>query len=210
MAEMERQWRGSAEDWAEARRVWTEGGSYVSASDAVGNRIGKSNIQRRAVADRWERGDPPEVAGSPAELIAAGTARHVEATRRSFVRRKAELVEQFAAEAERLLEQMREPAVEKVVKVVSTGVGVSEAQIVDVELAEPSPGDKQRLMTTAAIAIDKALLLAGEATSRAEVGPVSREAAVERLRHVRDEVAARREAAGVGGGELEVPESDLG
>lgn len=72
---------------------------------------------------------------------------------------RAELRLQLLDDARRLRQQLWEPAVERKAMTVSKGGGVSAVEIVDVRLDQPTFADKQRIMTSAAIAIDKSLAL---------------------------------------------------
>jgi len=108
-------------------------------------------------------------------------AKHLDKTRRARVvtlaERKATLALGLLTDIERLRDQLFAPSVER--KVVATG------QIVDVHHDEPPTGDKKALMTTIAIAVDKVLLLVGDATQRTEVvTPADREQITQRLAEV--------------------------
>jgi hypothetical protein len=187
------------EDWAEARRAWAAGASYRAAAEAIGNRASMGTVRRRAIEEGWQRDDGMPAAPTPEE-IRARTAAGSAATQRKFAERRGELIEEFANASQRLLREAFAPHTYREAKVVAgpTGAG-SGVEIVDIDLPAPSPADKQKLVTSAAIALDKALLLAGEATSRTETGPTDRAAAEERVRQIRDELAARRDAAGQAG-----------
>lgn len=73
--------------------------------------------------------------------------------------RRAELRVQLLDDARRLREQLWKPAKERKAMTVAKGGGVSAVEIIDVELDEPTFADKQRIMTAAAIAIDKSIAL---------------------------------------------------
>lgn len=91
----------------------------------------------------------------------------------------------------RLRGQLFTACVEKVVKTVNTGAGCSDTEIVTVDHAQPPFGDKQRIMVSIGIAVDKIQLLSGAATERVEHrGLPDDQAAL----HLRDELAGRRQA----------------
>jgi len=77
---------------------------------------------------------------------------------------RANTAERLLVEANQLLDQLWQPTVEKKAVTVSDGGGCSHVEIVDIELDKPKFADQQKILTTAAIALDKAQLLAGEAT----------------------------------------------
>lgn len=204
---------GTPEDWHRARTLYAEGASYRDIAAALDNRLSTATLNRWAVRETWERGVLPrelvteetpqivERADAPPEVFAANTEWLKATLDRKFSERKHELAMMMANAAERLVNEAFEPAVTRVVKVAGGSV-----QIVDVHTAEPPSGDKKSLITSAAIAIDKAMLLSGEATSRTELlGTAS--AARERLKFMRDEVAERRNAKA---GESSEEESETG
>jgi len=82
--------------------------------------------------------------------------------------KKARLADGFLDDAEWLRQQIRQPSVEKVVKTVGTGKGMTVTEIVDVEFDEPTAATKKTLLTAAAIAVDKAQILTGGPTERTE------------------------------------------
>lgn len=78
----------------------------------------------------------------------------------TLAERRTRLAADLLDDVERLRSQLFAPAVER--KVIASG------DIVDVRLPEPSFSDKKALMVSIAVAVDKVLLLSGEATSRHE------------------------------------------
>lgn len=106
------------------------------------------------------------------KVIAPNAAEHAQAVaaiRTSITERKAELADQMLDDARRVLAQLHEPTVERVVKVVSDGRDMgSHTEIVDVHYDRPSAGDQERIARTVATLVDKVQLLTGEATSRVE------------------------------------------
>ena len=81
-----------------------------------------------------------------------------------LTRHRAELAERLYTEAGQLLDQLHHTTTDR--KVV-TSRGEPPA-IVDVDLDKPRFADQKHIVTSAAIAIDKAQLLTGEATERTE------------------------------------------
>lgn len=113
----------------------------------------------------------------------------IEAARQRADERKILLADGLLDDALRLREQLWAPCVERVVKTIGTGRGESVAEIVDVDLDQPSFGDKRQIMTTIAIAVDKVQLLTGAATERVET--IGRDEVL----GIIDELAARRRAS---------------
>lgn len=99
----------------------------------------------------------------------------------TLAQRRAKLAEDLMGDIERLRLQLFAPCLER--KAMSAaGVGI---EVVDIHHAQPTFGDKKALMTTIAIAIDKVLLLSGEATQRTELlGAPDRARAEQRLAKV--------------------------
>jgi hypothetical protein len=86
---------------------------------------------------------------------------------------RAQLRVQLLDDARRLREQLWESAVERKAMTVSRGGGVSAVEIIDLYLDQPTFADKQRIMTAAAIAIDKSIALERhDDTGDAEVSDV--------------------------------------
>lgn len=110
------------------------------------------------------------------------------ATRRSVLtmaQRRAELAAGLMDDIDRLRGQLFAPCVERKAVVLNQGGFQGQAvEVVDVQREQPTFGDQKAIMTSLAIAVDKVLLLTGEATSRTEVvttGPI--EAEIARLEH---------------------------
>ncbi len=102
---------------------------------------------------------------------------------------QAETAERLYVEANQLLDKMYEPTVEK--KAISYAA-LGTYEVAEIERDSPTFSEQKNIMTSAAIAIDKAQLLAGEATDRSErIDPVK---ARERVEKAFDELAARRTA----------------
>lgn len=89
----------------------------------------------------------------------------------------------------RLRTQLFAPCVEKIVKTVGQGEGCTATEIVTVDHTQPTFGDKQRIMVSIGIAVDKIQLLSGAATERVEHRGIPDDRAATELR---DELAARR------------------
>jgi len=114
-----------------------------------------------------------------------------EASRLTVAQRKAALAEDLLNHAVRIAGQLEQPAVEKVVKVVGFGSGVSGTEIVEVTYERPPTADQKRIAETIGVLVDKIQLLTGEATSRTETA-LTVDGAKERALGVVDELAARR------------------
>jgi transposase-like protein len=82
--------------------------------------------------------------------------------------RKAALAEQLLGHAVRIAGQLDAPTVEKVVKVVGFGGGVSGTEVVEVPYDRPPTADQKRIAETVGVLIAQVQLLTGEATSRVE------------------------------------------
>lgn len=98
----------------------------------------------------------------------------------------------MAEEVHDLLDSLHAPMIEKIVKTINIGDGMSEVEIVTVHHDEPTVQAKKAIMVTAAIAIDKMQALTGNVgvETAEEVSEVER---AERLANAVDELAARRE-----------------
>lgn len=94
---------------------------------------------------------------------------------------KIELARLLLGDALRMRATLWEPCTERVVKVVGTGKGESETEIVDVDLTEPSFADKQRILNAVGTAVDKVQILTGAPTERIETFTGHREEAEVRL-----------------------------
>lgn len=92
------------------------------------------------------------------------TLARVEAKQATLAERRAKLALALMGDIERLRLQLFAPALER--KAMASG---KEIEVVDIHHDEPTFSDKKALMTTIAIAVDKVLLLSGEATSRTEL-----------------------------------------
>lgn len=116
------------------------------------------------------------VGGGGAEQVRSA----VEARQLVTADRKTALAGRMLSHAERMLAQLEQPVVEKVVKVVSEGWRMGQAtEVVEVEYDRPPTGDQKRIVEAVAILVDKIQLLTGEATSRPDLfrsaEPVERE-----------------------------------
>lgn len=182
----------SEDDWALVRSGWERGLSWAACSTAIEGRAAATTIRRRAIAEGWEREDgaavkTPEQRRAQTEnaSIAAGAA---------LARRRGELIDNLVDDANRLRGQLFAPVLRREVKLVSGGQGAAqEVQVVDVELPVMPPAQQKDTALAFAIIVDKALLLAGEATARTET-IVDRDAMATRARQLRDELAERRAA----------------
>lgn len=192
-------------DKARARDMYYGGSSFRDIGKAVG--ASASSVGNWARAEGWmrpllpqedvDRGEPQiyEKAGAPVEEMAANTDKLTESRRRRWEDQKRDLAAMCADGAQRVFAQIFEPHTLKEVKTVGMGNGVQELRMVEIPLKEPTPAEKKALATTMAILIDKASLLAGDATSRTETSSLSRGQAEDRIKHIRDELAARRPEA---------------
>lgn len=111
----------------------------------------------------------------------------------SMEQRKLNLAAGLMDDIERLRAQLWAPCVERKAMVVAQGLNAGSAiEVAEVEHDQPTFGDQKSIMTSLAIAVDKVQILTGDVTARTEhVGDDPRS----RLSHVRDELAARRNAA---------------
>lgn len=82
--------------------------------------------------------------------------------------RRLELAHGLLDDIAHLRAELFAPCVQRIVKTVSAVAGRTEAEIVDVELDQPTFAEQTRIMTSIGIAVDKAQLLSGAATSRTE------------------------------------------
>lgn len=105
--------------------------------------------------------------------------------------RKAALAETLLDHAVRIAGQLEQPAVEKVVKVVGFGSGVSGTEVVEVSYERPPTADQKRIAETVGVLVAQVQLLTGEATSRVE-SSLTVEGAKQQALGVVDELAARR------------------
>jgi len=114
-----------------------------------------------------------------------------EASRQTVAQRKAALAETLLDHAVRIAGQLEQPAVEKVVKVVGFGSGVSGTEVVEVSYERPPTADQKRIAETVGVLVAQVQLLTGEATSRVE-SSLTVEGAKQQALGVVDELAARR------------------
>jgi hypothetical protein len=71
---------------------------------------------------------------------------------------RAALAQRFLAEADLILDQLHRPTVERKALVVSDGVRTgSHVEVVDIDRPEPTFAEQVRIMTAAAIAVDKSI-----------------------------------------------------
>jgi hypothetical protein len=192
----------SEEDKQRARDMFAQGISYRDIGKAIG--CSAASISGWAHAEGWLRGILPtelvteqqpqifEPVDATAEEADRNTEKLHAVNRRRWEDRKRELADMCADGAGRIYAQIFEPHTLKEVKTVGMGNGVQELRMVEIPLKEPTPAEKKALATTMAILIDKASLLAGDATSRTETSSLSRGQAEDRIRHIRDELATRR------------------
>jgi hypothetical protein len=198
--------RVSAEDKQRAQALFAIGKSYRD----IGKEIGASaaSVSNWARDEGWLKGvlpekllgpDTPQVyesANATVEERATNTDKLAEAVRRRWVDHKSELADEFGEKIRELLDRAFAPCVLKEVKVVAGPQGAGSAvEIVEIPLSLPPPADQVKLLTGVAILVDKASLLVGDATSRTETSALQPGQLKDRLGHVADEVAARREKA---------------
>lgn len=195
----------SAEDKQRAQALFAIGKTFREIGKEVG--YSAAAISNWARDEGWLKGVLPdkligpetpqiyESANASADEREENTKRLEAAVRRRWVDNKAELADKFGERIEQLLDRAFSPAVLKEQKVVGVGGGVQEVRLVETELQLPPPADQVKLLTGVAILVDKASLLVGDATSRVETAQLKPEQLQERLAHVADEVAARREKA---------------
>ena len=93
--------------------------------------------------------------------------------------RKSELASALLDDAERLRSQLFAPVVVKKVVTVSTGQGYSTAEVVEVDLTEPTFADKKLIVTAIGTVVNRLSLL---------------DTGAESSRTVRDELQAKRDA----------------
>lgn len=194
--------RVSDEDWVKAQGLFAIGKTYREISEALDTRASASAVCARAKKFSWLRGVLPESlvtadtqqiyerAGAEPEEMSKNTDKLQEAQRRRWVDHKGRLADQFGEGIQRLYDELFAPCTQQVVKVVDKRV-----EVVRVHFEEPPTQDKVRLATAMAILVDKASLLAGDATSRVESSSLGKDAVKVRLEHIKDELAARRESA---------------
>lgn len=94
------------------------------------------------------------------ETTAAATAAAVV----SIAERKTRLAKDLMGDIERLRTQLFTPCKVRKVVTLAGGKERGEAEVVDVELEQPSFADQRQIMTTLAIAVDKVQVLTGQAT----------------------------------------------
>lgn len=199
--------RVSDEDWTRAQALFAIGRTFREISEQLEGRVSASTVCSRARKDGWLKGvlpeklvtdDTPQVyesANATPEEVSANTDKLQEANRRRWVDRKAEMADDFADKIQLLMERAFSPCVLKEQKLVGQGGGAQQVTLVETRLELPPPADQVKLITGAAILVDKASLLVGDATSRVETASLKPEDLKARLGHIVDEVGARRAAA---------------
>lgn len=192
--------RVSDEDKQRAQALFALGKSFREIASDLDGRVSPAWISKQARDEGWLRGvlperlvtpDTPQIfesANATADEVAANNAKLSAVQKRRWIDQKAGLADRLGEKIGVLLDQMFLPVTLKEVKVAG---GVVE--IVEVPLSEPPPSDKARLATALAILVDKASLLAGDATSRVETASLSKEQAQERLGFLRSEFEERLE-----------------
>lgn len=190
------------EDWAAVRKHWASGFGFGACSKLVDGRAAASTIRRRALNEGWirESGEPVE---RSLEERRAMTAAAVEATKRRWADEKDRVIDRLVGLVDTLVDEVTAPHEMIDVKVVGGGKDAAASiETVRTWIPSPVPADKQRLVTSAAIVIDKLQLLTGEATSRNEnLSGADRSAVVQRTKQMRDELQERRQAKEIGGTE---------
>lgn len=195
----------SDEDKQRARDMFAQGISYRDIGKAIG--CSAASISGWAHNESWLRGLLPaemvseqqpqifEPVDATPEEADRNTDKLHAVNRRRWEDRKRDLAAMCAEGAERIYGQLFAEHVVKEVKVIGMGGGVQELRMVEIPLKEPTPAEKKALATTLAILVDKAALLSGDATSRTETGSMTRGQAEDRIKHIRDDLAARRPEA---------------
>lgn len=192
--------RGSHEDWEMVQQIWRATGNFVAAERAVDVRLSRGLIQRRAVEEGWTRDGVAGTTITAAETLPETAERlqraqlSIEERRKSLEIKRIQLAEDLIDTAEHLRKRILSPTTVREAKIVPQGTGLgSDVEIVDIDLPEAPAGQSKDLAIALAIAIDKSQLLTGEATSRAESGPIpTREQAVARIGQIQDELTRRR------------------
>lgn len=190
--------RATEADWALVESLWkTQGLGWSTLSRAIDGRAAATTIKRRAITHEWARDvHGVEITARPQpEALREAIDRSTEARALIWAEERERIMSKLVDRADHLLDRIVKPHTlieTKIVKDEGQHAG-SHVETIETPLSEPLPGDQQRLMTSAAIALDKILLLAGEATSRSETieGQTS-EQRVARAQMIRDELAARR------------------
>lgn len=110
-----------------------------------------------------------KAAGVRTERLENAQAR-VEARRTDLAARRLALAADLLDDIARFRSQLFAPCVERKALVVSDGAAYgSHVTIVDIDRPKPTFAEQTKIMTSIGIAVDKAQLLAGEATTRTEV-----------------------------------------
>lgn len=175
--------------------------SWGRTAEEIGGRAAPSTIKRRAEAEGWIRPDGLTARPTLVERQLA-TAHTAEANRRRWVDEKDRIASRLIGLADRLIDEVTAPHEMIDIKVLGGGKdSAATVETVRTQIPSPVPADKQRLVTSAAIVLDKLLLLSGEATSRSEQIGADRDALTERAKQLRDELAERRAAAASAAGE---------
>lgn len=186
-------------DWVLVEALWRDGKSWTALSKAIDGRAAATTIKRRAERQEWARSvHGVEITARPAlPALVEAAERSTAARALVWAEERERIMAKLVDRADHLLDRIVKPHTlieTKIVKDEGQHAG-SHVETIETPLSEPLPGDQQRLMTSAAIALDKVLLLAGEATSRSEtVEGQTPEQRVARAQMIRDELAARREA----------------
>lgn len=152
-----------------ARRTWTDEqrdeALLLYADHGVAVAAERTGIPRGTIASWARRAGVAGGVGINSEAVQARSAMR----RASALDRRTDIAAGLLDDVARLRAELFAPVVHRKVVTVNDGpTHGSHVEIVDVELDSPIPTDKKALMTTIAIAVDKALLLLGEATERVE------------------------------------------
>ena len=200
---------GTPEHWARAKELFGAGLVYKSIEMRLDHEMGimdgvapprDHTIRRRATSEAWLRNPNVGLHVGPAvedsEQTQERLARFKATGEINREHRTQQLADELLAASTKLIGQMFEPHTLHEVKVVAGPQGAgSGVEVVEVEMREPPPRDKQALASAASQLIDRLQLLTGKATGRTETGPImDRETAEARLKGIRDELAERREA----------------
>lgn len=125
--------------------------------DLIDEGLGRNEIARRVERGVATISSVAEEAGRTFDRSATKTA--TQARWADLAAKRTQLAADLLEDAARLRQQLWEPCVEKKAMVVGDGMGLSHVEIIEIHRDEPPYADKQRIMTMAAIAIDKSIAI---------------------------------------------------
>lgn len=150
----------------------------IGAAEA-GRRLGINANTLRSWMTRYAAGGPIEANQERRQTMAAATATKLLVS----AERKTQLAANLLDDAERLRAQLFAPCIERRAMTVSGGKDFgSSIEVAEVHHDKPPFADQRQIMTSIAIAVDKILLLTGEATERIESTLVSRKQMLDEAR----------------------------